>query len=104
MPKAKEAARKALELDGELAEAHNELACVNVWYDWDWDAAESELKLGADLDPDSAATQGLYGHYLGAMDQLRDALPLFRRACDLNPLNSNDWRALARCHKLAARA
>jgi eukaryotic-like serine/threonine-protein kinase len=34
MPQAKEAARRALELDGTLAEAHTEMACVNFWYDW----------------------------------------------------------------------
>src|SRR5262249_56387916 len=40
----------------------------------------------------------LYGHYLAAMDRLEVALPIFRRACELDPFNSNDARALAKCH------
>jgi TolB-like protein/Tfp pilus assembly protein PilF len=95
---AKHNLKRAVAIDNTVAEAHSGLGMLYMYHDWDWDAAESELKLGADLDPDSSATQGLYGHYLAAMDHLRDALPLFRRACDLNPLNSNDWRALAMCH------
>lgn len=36
MPKAREAARRAIELDGELAEARVALATVYFYYDWNW--------------------------------------------------------------------
>ncbi len=40
MPRAKAAARKALELDDGLAEAHTSLAAALVWFDWNWEAGE----------------------------------------------------------------
>jgi serine/threonine-protein kinase len=90
--------KRALDIDDTLAIAHSGLGMLYMYHDWNWKAAERELKLGADLDPDSSATQGLYGHYLAAVDRLDLALPLFRRACELDPFNSNDARALAKCH------
>ena len=39
MPKAKAAAAKALEIDGNLAQAHISLAYAAFTYDWDWPAA-----------------------------------------------------------------
>jgi tetratricopeptide (TPR) repeat protein len=94
---AKDNLKRAVAIDNTVAQAHSGLGMLYMYHDWDWKAAESELKLGADLDPDSSATQGLYGHYLAAMDQLSEALRLFRRAKNLDPFNSNDSRALARC-------
>src|SRR6267143_282805 len=49
MPKAQAAARRALELDDRLAEAHVSMALVNYRYEWDWEAAgkhfEQAIKL-----------------------------------------------------------
>jgi serine/threonine-protein kinase len=42
-PKAKAAARRALELDPNLAEAHTSLAFVEFGYDWNWAEAEQRL-------------------------------------------------------------
>ena len=42
MPKAKAAARKALELDERLAEAHSPLGVVAMLYDWDWETAAEQ--------------------------------------------------------------
>src|SRR5215472_4774291 len=44
LPKAKEAALRALELDDGLAEAHASLAGVRKVYDWDWRGAEFEYR------------------------------------------------------------
>src|SRR5262249_23631600 len=49
--KAREAARKALELDDTLAEAHNALAMVKADYDWDWPGAEREFRRAIGLNP-----------------------------------------------------
>src|SRR5207247_9509691 len=40
MPKARDAARKALAIDDTLADAHLLRGTVAHWYDWDWGAAE----------------------------------------------------------------
>ena len=44
MPQALEAARRALELDQDLAEAHNALACATLLYDRNYGLAEIEFK------------------------------------------------------------
>jgi tetratricopeptide (TPR) repeat protein len=53
MPKAKEAARKALELDESLADAHVAMAYVDWDYDYDWSGADKEFKQGTALAPRS---------------------------------------------------
>ena len=53
MPKAKEAAKKALELDDSLAESHVAMAYLNWDYDYDWSAADKEFKRGIELAPRS---------------------------------------------------
>ncbi len=56
LPKAKEAAQKAIEIDDTLADAHAELGFIIFWYDWDWNAAENQFKRALELDPNSADT------------------------------------------------
>ena len=49
MPKAKEFALKALSLDNTLADAHSMLGTIELFYDWDWSAAEEEFKRTMEL-------------------------------------------------------
>ncbi len=44
LPKARAAARRALELDGSLSEAHYAIALIAFEYDWDWSMAELEFR------------------------------------------------------------
>src|SRR5262249_51818303 len=54
MPKAEAAARKALELDEAVAEAHAALGIVLYRYHWDWSSAETEFRRALDLNPSYA--------------------------------------------------
>ena len=65
-PKAREAATKALEMDGTLAEAHTSLAFVMFEYDWDWSGAEREFKKGLELKPSYATGHLWYAYYLSS--------------------------------------
>ena len=56
-PKSKAAALSALRLDPALAEAHNSLGVVELFYEWHWDAAERELRRAHHL-----AVVGAEGH------------------------------------------
>jgi tetratricopeptide (TPR) repeat protein len=87
MPKAREAARKALGIDDTLAEAHTTLARVLTVYDWDWSGAEKEFKRAIELDPRSAEAHQWYGGYLQAMGQLDESLVERKRAQELEPLS-----------------
>jgi serine/threonine-protein kinase len=73
MPKAKAAARRALELDETLAEAHTSLARVLAVYDWDWPAAEKEYKRAIELNPRYAIAHQWYGACLEVMGRRSEA-------------------------------
>jgi serine/threonine protein kinase/TolB-like protein/Tfp pilus assembly protein PilF len=87
MPKAREAARKALGIDDTLAEAHTTLARVLSVYDWDWPGAEKEFKRAIELDPRSAETHQWYGGYLQAVGQSDESMAERKRAQELEPLS-----------------
>jgi TolB-like protein/DNA-binding winged helix-turn-helix (wHTH) protein/Tfp pilus assembly protein PilF len=85
IPKAEMAARKALELDGNLAEAHYAVAQVNLDA-WDWAAAEREYKRAIELNPNLAGAHQGYSFYLGIQGRRDEAIAEMRRARELNPL------------------
>jgi TolB-like protein/Tfp pilus assembly protein PilF len=87
MPKAKEAALKALEFDHLLAEAHVSLAGVHKSYDWDWPAAEREFRKALELDPNHAMAHRLYASFLAAMGRPAEALREIEVAHQLDPMS-----------------
>lgn len=87
MPKAREAALKALSLDDTLAEAHTLLASVLAFYDYDFPAAEREFKRAIELNPGSAVVHQWYGWYLASFKRADEALIEIRRAQELDPLS-----------------
>lgn len=86
-PKARTAAIKALELDGELAEAHSALGTVKHFYDWDWSGAEREFKRAIEINPSYSDAHQMYSYYLSAMGRFDEALAEMRRAQELEPLS-----------------
>ncbi|HKC89057.1 MAG TPA: protein kinase [Blastocatellia bacterium] len=88
MPRAKVAARTALDLDDGLAEAHTSLAAALVWFDWDWEASEREFKRAIELNPHYAVAHHWYGSVLlSAQGRFDEALASERRALELEPLS-----------------
>jgi TolB-like protein/DNA-binding winged helix-turn-helix (wHTH) protein/Tfp pilus assembly protein PilF len=87
MPEAKAAARKALEIDGTLAEAHASLANVHLFYDWDFVASEREFKRALDLDPDYTVAHHWYSHCLLVLGRKEESLDQSLRALELEPLS-----------------
>jgi serine/threonine protein kinase/tetratricopeptide (TPR) repeat protein len=87
-PKAKAAARKALELDDKLSEAHTALAEVKAIYEWDWAGAEREFKRAIELSPSSADGRYFYAYtYLTPMGQFEEAVAEMKRALETDPLS-----------------
>jgi tetratricopeptide (TPR) repeat protein len=86
-PKAKAAAQKAIEIDDTLAAAHAELGFTIFWYDWDWNAAENQLKRGLELDPNDADTHLFYAHLLSNTGRHAEGLAEVKRARELDPLD-----------------
>jgi len=86
--KAKAEAKKALEIDDMLAEAHASLGFIIKSYDWDWLAAEREFKRALELNPNSTTTHHSYGIYLShIMGRFDEAITEFKRAQELDPLS-----------------
>ena len=85
MPKAKDAALKALQLDSSLAEAHTSLALVKTAYEWDYTVAENEFTRAIELNPNYATAHHWYAHYLVIKRRFPEALNEIQRAHDLDP-------------------
>jgi serine/threonine protein kinase/tetratricopeptide (TPR) repeat protein len=87
MPKAEQAARKAIELDDSLVEPHVEQAYNYVFYDFDWPAAEREFQRAFGLNPDYAQAHEWYSWYLISQGRFDLAIQEGQRAVELDPLS-----------------
>lgn len=87
LPKAKEAALKAVEIDDDLAEAHASLGLVRVYYDHDWTAAENEFKKCLELNPHFVPAHQRYGSYLAFVGRFEQSLKHYRHALELDPFS-----------------
>jgi TolB-like protein/DNA-binding winged helix-turn-helix (wHTH) protein/Flp pilus assembly protein TadD len=86
LPKAYAAARKAVEIDPQSAEAHASLGLV-LSHRWEWAGAEAEFRRALGLDPQYANAHHWYGDYLSIRGRHDEALAEARRALELDPLN-----------------
>ena len=87
MPRAGAAARRALELDERLAQAHASLGYVKLSYDWDWAGAEDHFTRATTINPGYATAHYWYGHCLFALGQMENAAQQMQRARQLDPLS-----------------
>jgi serine/threonine-protein kinase len=87
LPLAREAAMASLELDPALGEAHQSLAFVRLYYDWDWASAEHEFKRALELNPADTNAHHQYSHYLLALGRFDESLAEAQRAVEQDPLS-----------------
>lgn len=88
VPKAKEAALKALQIDETLAEAHCSLGLITAYYEYDWAEAERQFVLAIDLDPNCASARFWYSWFvLLPTGRVEKAAAEARRALELDPLS-----------------
>jgi DNA-binding winged helix-turn-helix (wHTH) protein/tetratricopeptide (TPR) repeat protein len=87
MPKAKEAALRAVEIDDNLAEAHSSLGLVKVYYDHDWIGAEAEFRKALKLDPNLVSAHQRYGSYLTFMGRFEESIRHYETALELDPFS-----------------
>jgi TolB-like protein/DNA-binding winged helix-turn-helix (wHTH) protein/Tfp pilus assembly protein PilF len=86
LPKSYAAARKALDINPDSAEAHASLGLA-MSHRWDWTGAEVEFRRALQLDPQYANAHHWYGDYLSMQRRHEQALTEARRALQLDPLN-----------------
>ena len=95
MPRAKEAALRAIDLDPYLPDAHVALAAVHEAYDWDFPAARREFRRAVELDPAHASARLWYGLFLWDQGDFEAAFPELERAHQLDPLSVFTTASLA---------
>lgn len=87
-PKANAAARKAIELDPNLAQPHAVLGTSETEYDWDFAGGEAEYKKAVELDPNDATAHAFYAWDMGMIGgREQEALAEAKRAHELDPLS-----------------
>jgi TolB-like protein/DNA-binding winged helix-turn-helix (wHTH) protein/Tfp pilus assembly protein PilF len=88
MPKAREFAAHALELDPNLAEAHSMLAMVAAHYDYDWPTAEHEFLTALRLNPSDPYAHLFYSNsFLSPHGRHKEAIEEMQKAIALDPLS-----------------
>ena len=87
MPKAKESAIRALELDPTLAEAHSSLGFVRTTYDWDLEGAHRDFQRAFALNPNYGPAIYWYTNLHIAWGRPLDGVAELRRGLEYDPLN-----------------
>jgi len=86
-PKARVACSKAAELNPDLGEAYYCLGSIDLYYDWNWSAAEKDIKRALELVPGDFNAHHEYAGYLRIMGRMDEAIAETRLAREQNPLS-----------------
>jgi TolB-like protein/DNA-binding winged helix-turn-helix (wHTH) protein len=93
------AARKAVELDDSLSEAHVVLGAALFINKWDWAGADRELLRGIELDPEYAEGIHRRASFLAALNRHQEAIAEQKKATEIDAFSRP--RALALSYVLA---
>jgi TolB-like protein/tRNA A-37 threonylcarbamoyl transferase component Bud32 len=85
LSEAEAAAKQALQLAPDLAEAHTALASVYT-FRWEWKRAEPHFKRALALAPSDPEVHFAYSKWLGGVGRLEESLQAGTRAVELDPL------------------
>ena len=105
MPKMKQAATRALALDDQAAEGHLALGIYLLYYEWDCEGFEREIRRTMELDPAGTAA----ARYLGEMlvwcrpSRVQEARELLEQAVARNPLDLQCARILVQADQVEGR-
>ena len=101
--KARDDAERAIALDPTLASAYLALARTQIFYDWDWDAADTSLAKAAALEPGSVEIFRVRSHLSLILGNLDQAITLYEQAVALDPLRANSHLNLGQLLYLSGR-
>lgn len=87
LPKAIAAAKKAIELDENLSEAHTSLAFCLEGFDWNWKAGDKEFRRAIELNPGYPTAHHWYSWHLALLGRNKEAIAEMREAQNLDPLS-----------------
>jgi serine/threonine-protein kinase len=88
LPKAREAASRALDINENGGEALSVVACTKGMYEWDWPGAETLFRKALDVDPGSELCKHLFTMFaLLPMARLEESLAMIDEARRIDPLS-----------------
>jgi eukaryotic-like serine/threonine-protein kinase len=86
-PRAKAAARRALEIDATLTEPRASLAYAKHYFDWDFAGAERDYREAIARNPGYSTTHGFFANLLTTRGRFEEAMEEVRRAQEIEPLS-----------------
>ncbi len=93
-PKSKAAIERALQIDPSLRDAQTALGAYELFYGWNWDAAEKALRRAMETSSTPDPYQ-VYGYYLWAQGRLEQSIASMQHAVELDPLSPSAGGDLA---------
>ncbi len=84
--RAREYARRALEMDGTLSEAHASLSLTETFADFNLPSALWEGEKAVELNPNSALARYAHAQTLAACGRLEEAIEHARAGCEIDPM------------------
>lgn len=100
MIRAKAAALRALRLDGLIAEAWTALACVQAYWEWDWENAFESINRALELNPSQSAAYFHRSWFLVMFDRLEESIEDHLSAQRLGPFEPPATGWLAELYRL----
>ncbi len=87
LERAREATNRSLALEPELPEGLVVRAWIQMYHDWDWRGAQGSLARALELAPGDATALRRAGALVGNLGRLEEAIGLYRRAAEQDPLS-----------------
>jgi TolB-like protein/Flp pilus assembly protein TadD len=78
---------KALELDETLSSAHNALAAIHIFNDWDWSGAEAESRRAVELSPGVSVTRSHLADYISLQGRHAEAIAEILQVLSFDPVS-----------------
>ncbi len=98
---ARTAARSAIALAPQLAEAYTALAAIYVYFDFDWVAGEQAHETAISMNPRSPVPYHRYSDYLWLTLRFERAIEMAKKAVEIDPLDSSSLHGLGLSYLLA---
>jgi len=89
--RAREAARRALSLEPNLAEGHAVMGWIQMIHEWDWRGAELSFRRALELAPGNAVVLRRAGVLESCLGRVEEALEFYRRALEQDPLDAHTY-------------
>ena len=85
--KAREFVVRSRELDAATSKAHEVLAAIKLFHDWDWPSLPGILRQALDLDPNNSTAQNLKALFEATEGRFDEAMASIDRALEIDPLS-----------------